>query len=78
MPTPGFLPFWSEHIAGTQLTSHRSGDSSGMSTSSNNPKDSIDPVLPRASGFQNEEEQMNKDIIDPLSEIARGPKDGEI
>ena len=63
---------------GTQLTSHRSGDPGGMSTSSNNPKDSIDPVLPRASRLQNEEEQMNEDIIDPLSETARGPGDGEI
>ena len=43
----GFPPFWSQHAAGTQLTSHRSGDSRGMSTSSNNPEDSIDdPALP--------------------------------
>ena len=79
VPTLGFLVFWSQHVARTQLTSHRSGDPGGMSTSSNNPKDSIDPVLPRASsGLQNEEEQMHDDIIDPLSETARAPGDGEI
>ena len=68
-PTSGFPPFWSQHAAGTQLTSHRAGDSGGRSTSSNNPEDSIDPALPGASGLQNEEEQLNEeDIVDPLSD----------
>ena len=55
-PTSGFPPFWSQYATGTQLTSHRSGDSGGMSTSSNNPEDSIDDsVLPGVSSLQNEE-----------------------
>ena len=69
-PTSGFPPFWTQHATGTQLTPHGAGDSGGRSISSNNAEDSIDPALPGASGLQNEEEQLNEDIIDPLSETV--------